>query len=106
MSEAITSFEISMREYYVYITSNNSKTLYVGVTNNIVRRMREHRSKIHPGFTQRYNVTKLVYYESTDDVSGAIEREKQIKKWRREKKIQLIETMNPEWKDLYKEVNQ
>ncbi|MFA5032611.1 MAG: GIY-YIG nuclease family protein [bacterium] len=89
-----------MREYYVYIMTNKSKTLYTGITNDIERRVSEHRSKLIRGFTKRYNITKLVYYESTDDVRIAIEREKQIKGWLRIKKIALIESVNPEWKDL------
>ena len=88
--------------YYTYImSSQNNTTLYIGVTNDINRRVQEHRSKSIPGFTQRYNCTKLVYYEMFSDINQAIDREKQIKKWRREKKENLIKTMNPEMKDLY-----
>ncbi|MFA5032605.1 MAG: GIY-YIG nuclease family protein [bacterium] len=89
-----------MREYYVYIMTNKSKTLYTGITNDIERRVSEHKSKLIRGFTKRYNITKLVYYESTNDVRIAIEREKQIKGWLRIKKIALIKSVNPEWKDL------
>ena len=89
-----------MREYFVYIMSNRSKTLYVGVTNNLERRVYEHKHGLIEGFTTRYRVTRLVYYETTGDVSAAIEREKQIKGWLRRKKIALIESMNPEWDDL------
>lgn len=89
--------------YYVYIMTNPSKTLYTGVTNNLSRRVYEHKSKIIEGFTKKYNITKLVYYEETDDISVAIAREKQIKGWLREKKIKLIESVNPAWKDLGQE---
>ena len=87
--------------YFVYIMTNwNDKVMYVGMTNNIVRRVYEHKNKLIDGFTKRYNIIKLVYYETFQDVRLAIEREKQIKKWRREKKNNLVNTMNPEWRDL------
>ena len=89
-----------MKQYYVYILTNNSKTLYTGVTNNLERRMYEHKHKSIEGFTKKYNLTKLVYYEVTEDVRSAITREKQIKGWLRSKKIRLIESINPGWKDL------
>jgi putative endonuclease len=89
-----------MKSYYVYIMTNKSKTLYTGVTNDLIRRVYEHKHKLIPGFTQKYNITKLVYYEETSDVYSAIAREKQIKGWLREKKINLIESMNPNWVDL------
>ena len=92
-----------MREhnYYVYIVTNwNNKVMYVGMTNDLERRHDEHKTKVNEGFTKKYNVHKLVYYEHTTDVHEAIAREKEIKKWRREKKNKLVETMNPEWKDL------
>ncbi|WP_414577209.1 GIY-YIG nuclease family protein [Anabaena sp. CCY 9402-a] len=89
-----------MNNYYIYIMTNNSKTLYTGVTNDLNRRVYEHKQKIIPGFTQKYNITNLVYFEDTSDVNTAIAREKQIKGWLREKKIALIESVNPEWKDL------
>lgn len=89
-----------MRQYYVYIMTNNSRTLYTGVTNNLQRRVYEHKSKLVKGFTERYNLKKLVYYEETNDINSAITREKQIKGWLREKKIKLIEENNSEWKDL------
>ncbi len=92
-----------MNNYYVYIMTNKSKTLYTGMTNNIVRRVYEHKNKLVPGFTSKYNITKLVYYETTNEVNSAIAREKQIKGWLRKKKIALIESMNPEWKDLSEE---
>ncbi|MDP2210990.1 MAG: GIY-YIG nuclease family protein [Candidatus Aquicultor sp.] len=87
--------------YYVYILTNkNDKVMYVGVTNNLERRMYEHKTKMIPGFTQKYNVNKLVYFEETQDVHTALTREKEIKKWRREKKNNLVVTVNSEWKDL------
>ena len=89
-----------MTEYYVYILSNKSRTLYVGVTNDLERRLYEHRMKVVPGFTEHYGLTSLVYYESTTDVKSAIEREKEIKGWVRRKKTALIHSLNPEWKDL------
>ncbi len=92
-----------MKQYYVYILTNNSGTIYTGVTNNLERRMYEHKNKLIAGFTKKYNLTKLVYYEMTEDVRSAITREKQIKGWLRIKKISLIESVNPEWKDLNEE---
>ena len=91
-----------MAEYYVYMMSSSSGTLYVGMTNNLERRVYEHKTKQIDGFTKKYNVTRLVYYEETNDVSVAIEREKQIKKWRRSKKIDLIKSHNKKWEDLSK----
>ena len=92
-----------MNQYFVYIMTNKSKTLYTGVTNNLQRRVYEHKEKIFKGFTAKYNVTKLVYFEIFNDINSAIRREKQIKGWLRKKKIDLIETTNPEWKDLSEE---
>lgn len=87
--------------YYVYILTNwSNKVIYTGVTNNLERRMYEHKNKLIPGFTEKYNVHKLVYYDSSNDVKAAISREKQIKGWTRQKKIDLIESMNPQWVDL------
>ena len=80
--------------------TNKSRTLYTGVTNNLMRRVGEHKQKLIPGFTSKYNITMLVYYESTPDIHLAIAREKQIKGWLRARKIALIESNNPEWKDL------
>jgi len=80
--------------------TNNSRTLYTGITNNLERRVCEHKLKLITGFTKRYNITKLVYYEVVNDVQAAIEREKQIKGWLRRKKIALIDAMNPQWRDL------
>ncbi len=92
-------------EYYVYILTNwNNKVMYVGITNNLARRVYEHKHKMVNGFTKKYNLNKLVYYERTSDVFAAISREKEIKKWRREKKDRLVIALNPEWKDLSDEV--
>jgi len=89
-----------MAQYYVYIMTNRSRTLYTGVTNNLERRVYEHKQKLVEGFSKRYNLTMLVYYEATGDVRSAIRREKQIKGWLRRKKVALIESVNPQWKDL------
>jgi putative endonuclease len=91
------------KEYYVYIMTNKSKTLYTGVTSNLMRRVYEHKNKLIEGFTSKYNIHILVYYESTPSVHTALAREKQIKGWLRSKKIALIHSMNPEWKDLSEE---
>lgn len=88
--------------YYVYIISNvNNKVLYIGVTNNLIRRTYEHKNKLVEGFTKKYNLSKLVYFEQTNDIESAIAREKQLKHWSRCKKNNLINSLNPEWKDLY-----
>ena len=89
--------------YYVYILSNVTNTaIYTGITNDLIRRVYEHKHKFDPGsFTARYDIHKLVYYEGTSDVRVAIEREKQIKGWNRARKNRLIEIMNPKWEDLY-----
>jgi len=89
-----------MKQYYAYIMTNRSRTLYVGVTNDLVRRVYEHKNRMVDGFTKRYHLTILVYYEETGDIQSAIEREKQIKGWLRNKKIALIESVNLQWKDL------
>lgn len=90
-------------EYYVYILSNDLNTLvYTGVTRDLVRRISEHRQHLDPkAFTAKYNISKLVYFESTSDVKAALEREKQIKGWNRKRKNQLVESKNPFWTDLY-----
>ena len=88
------------KNYYVYIMTNQSHNLYVGVTNNIRRRVVEHKTGLTKGFTNRYNIHILVYVEAFSDIGSAIAREKQIKYWRREKKLQLINQENPEWHDL------
>lgn len=88
-------------KFYVYILANkNNRVLYVGVTNNLPRRLFEHKNKFIEGFTEKYNVNKLIYFEETENIKSAILREKEIKKWRREKKENLINTINSEWKDL------
>lgn len=88
-------------EYYLYIITNwNHKVMYVGITNDLERRIFEHKNKLIDGFTSKYNVNRLVYYEKTSDVKSAIEREKEIKKWRREKKNNLVVAGNPFWNDL------
>jgi putative endonuclease len=89
-----------MRSYFVYILANRSKTLYVGVTNDLVRRVIQHRAKLVPGFTAKYRIDRLVYFEETNSIEEAITREKQIKGWLRVKKIALIESMNPCWTDF------
>jgi len=89
-----------MNPYYVYIMTNRSRTLYTGVTNDLRRRVFEHKHHLAEGFTKKYNITKLVYYEGTNDVREAIARKKRIKGWLRKKKIALIESVNSEWKDL------
>ena len=88
------------RLYYVYILCSASRVLYTGMTNNLKRRVFEHKTKLISGFTQKYNVTQLMYYEVFGDVRLAIAREKQIKAWRREKCVKLISDQNPHWKDL------
>ena len=86
--------------YYASIMTNSKWTLYTGVTNDLTRRVYEHKNKLVYGFTSKYNITKLVFYESTSEVDSAIAREKQIKGWRRSKKIALINSVNPKWRDL------
>lgn len=100
--EAISAF---VKHYYVYITTNkNSRVLYTGVTNHLVRRVWEHKYKTISGFTQKYNVNKLVYFEAFDNPTDAINREKQIKAGSRRRKLELIKSANPSFKDLYKEI--
>ena len=93
-------------QYYVYIlASNDNSVIYTGVTNNLIRRVYEHKNSLDPkSFTSRYHVHKLVYYECTDDVKSAIEREKQIKGWNRKNKNKLIESKNPQWIELYESI--
>jgi putative endonuclease len=86
--------------YFVYIATNKGGTLYIGVTNNLERRIYEHKHKILKGFTQKYNINKLIYQECFNNINDAIAREKQLKGWRREKKIKLINSLNPNWEDL------
>ena len=91
-----------MTTYYLYImASNKNGTLYIGVTNDLIRRVWQHKNDVHEGFTKKYGVHRLVWYEATYDIRGAIQREKQMKKWRRQWKINLIEEENPDWNDLY-----
>jgi putative endonuclease len=89
------------KQYYVYMLTNKAnKVLYIGVTNDLERRMFEHKNKLVDGFTKKYNLNKLIYYEVTGDVLSALEREKQLKNWHRDWKINLINKFNPEWRDL------
>ena len=89
-----------MNAYYVYIVANRARTLYTGLTNNLPRRVHEHKHMVCDAFTRRYLIDRLVYYEATNDVETAIRREKQIKSWVRRRKTALIESVNPDWKDL------
>ena len=94
-----------MNSYYVYIlASRKNGTLYIGVTNDLVRRAYDHKSDVIQGFTEKYGVHNLVYYESYTDVRDALTREKRLKKWKRQWKINLIETKNPDWIDLYEQI--
>ena len=94
-----------MKQYYVYILTNKQNgTLYIGVTNNLVNRIYQHKNDLVKGFTKKYRLHILVYYEITDDIKTAIAREKQLKKWNRKWKLDLIEKVNPQWKDLYEEL--
>ena len=92
-----------MKYYYVYIIANRSKMLYTGVTNNLQRRVYDHKHHLTEGFTSKYHINRLVYYEETSDVNAALAREKQIKGWLRSKKVALIESINPGWQDLSEE---
>ena len=93
---------MGVRSFYVYILANRiGGTLYIGVTNDLVRRVFEHKSELMKGFTKKYDVHKLVYFEQFDDVENAIRREKRLKKWKRAWKVRLIEELNPNWDDLY-----
>ena len=92
-----------MKRYYIYIMANRSKTLYIGVTNNLERRLNEHKHHLVAGFTSKYHMVCLVYFEETSDVYAAIAREKRLKGWLRAKKVALIELINPEWRDLSEE---
>ncbi len=90
----------------MYIVASRSRTLYVGVTNDLERRVYEHKKKLLPGFTSKYNISRLVHYEETENVLSAIAREKQIKGWTRAKKVALVESTNPTWEDLAEEWGQ
>jgi putative endonuclease len=93
-----------MKQYYVYILASKKKgTLYVGVTNNLLKRVYQHKTKLVEGFTKKYKVDKLVYFEETTDIRSAIEREKTLKRWKRNWKLNLIKQMNPEWNNLFYE---
>ncbi len=93
--------------YFIYILTNKSnKVVYIGVTNNLRRRVFEHKEKLIPGFTKRYNIDKLIYYEYYQKIEEAILREKRLKKWKRSWKDDLINEMNPEWRDLYEDILQ
>ena len=93
------------KQYYVYIMTNKwNKVLYTGVTNDLIRRVQEHKDKVIQGFTKRYNVDKLVFYEIAESIESAILREKQIKGGSRKDKIELVNSVNAEWRDLYKEL--
>jgi putative endonuclease len=89
-----------MRQYYIYIMASVSGVLYTGVTNNLPSRVTQHKTKSVKGFTARYNINQLVYYETTESIQTAIQREKQIKGWSRARRVELINSMNPEWRDL------
>ncbi len=94
-----------MKDYYVYIMTNKiCYVLYIGVTGNLVRRVYEHKNKLIEGFTKKYSINKLVYFETTENIKDAIRREKQLKGWRRDRKNNLIEQKNPLWKDLYEDI--
>jgi len=92
-----------MKKYYVYIMTNGSGTLYTGMTNDLLRRVWEHKDQSNPGFSRKYRTRRIIYFEETGDVRAAIEREKQIKGWVRKKKVELVETVNPKWEDLSRE---
>ena len=95
----------SDNQYYVYIlASKRNGTLYIGVTSNLIKRIYEHKNNLIEGFTKKYNIHNLIYYEITKGVNSEIAREKQLKRWKRNWKIELIEKNNPEWKDLYFEL--
>ena len=96
-----------MNSYYIYVLTNDwGNVMYIGVTNDLPRRLYEHRQELVDGFTKRYHVHKLVYYEETSDVRAALEREKQLKSWSRAKKDKLVETCNPDWHDLSRDWEQ
>lgn len=88
------------KRYYVYILTNNSGTLYIGITSDLVKRVWQHKNKVVKGFTEKYNISKLLYYEKYEDPENAILREKQLKKWNRHKKLQIIRAANPKFEEL------
>jgi len=94
-----------MKDYYVYMMASKYKgTLYIGVTNNLIKRVWEHKNGIFEGFTDKYGIKNLVYYEHTNSIEGAITREKRLKRYKRDWKIELIEKENPDWQDLYNKI--
>ncbi len=94
-----------MKQYFVYIlTSHKNGTLYIGVTSDLAKRVYQHKNNAVEGFTEKYNVHKLAYFDVYEDIENAIKREKRLKKYRREAKVKLIETENPEWRDLYHDI--
>jgi len=102
---SVANFYSNKNQYYVYIlASKRNGVLYIGVTSNLLKRVYEHKNNIIEGFTKKYHIHKLVYYEMTNDIESAIRREKQLKKWNRKWKLELIEKNNSEWKDLYFEL--
>lgn len=94
-----------MKKYYIYILASDSGTLYIGTTNNLLRRCYEHKNNLVDGFSKKYSCHKLIYFEEYLDLRDALNREKQLKKWRREKKEYLIAKFNPQWKDIYTELS-
>lgn len=94
-----------MKKYYIYILASDSGTLYIGITNNLLRRCYEHKNNLVDGFSKKYSCHKLIYFEEYLDLRDALNREKQLKKWRREKKEYLIAKFNPQWKDIYTELS-
>ncbi len=105
MQGSHTSELWEMKKYYVYIMTNKYNTvLYIGITNNLTRRVYEHKNHLVEGFTSKYNCHKLVWYLETDNVESAILQEKRMKKWKREYKENVINALNPEWRDLYPEI--
>jgi putative endonuclease len=94
-----------MKKYYVYVMANKRNgTIYVGVTSDLLKRVFQHKQNLVDGFTKKYNIHQLVYFEVSDDIQSAIAREKQLKNWKRLWKLKLIETINPEWEDLYDQI--
>jgi len=102
---SLNNFYNIKNQYYIYIlASKRNGVLYIGVTSNLVKRIYEHKNNTIEGFSKKYHIHKLVYYETTNDIGSAIRREKQLKKWNRKWKLELIEKNNPEWRDLYFEM--
>ena len=96
----MTEHRLRQHRHFVYIMSSQTRMLYIGMTNDLVRRVDEHKSGRFPGFSSKYRTKRLVYYEETSDVREALERERYLKGWKRDRKVALIESMNPEWDDL------